>query len=203
MVGMLTHPEIQARTFAALILGLVVRRAGAADVRRWLHGFAAWYRAETDLRGWDDHLGWLHAIAHGADALGEFGRSPHLTGEDLTGLLDLAVDRLLAPAGYQYAHREDDRLAQAIYAVLTRPELTAAGVTGWQDKIADAFRRGEPGPVPAWASNAIHTLQALYVAVDRGARLDHRGEPVPVPEQAAVLDRIASVLSIIWGDFLA
>lgn len=203
MVAKLTHPEIQARTFAVLILAVVVGKAGATDVRRWRDGFASWYRTETDLRGWDDQLGWLHAVAHGADALGEFGRSQHMTREDLTDLLDLVVDRLLSPAGYRFAHREDDRLAQALYAVLTRPELTAACATGWLDRIEGAFRHCESGPVAAWASNTIHTLQALYVAVDRGARLDQRGEAVPVPQRKAVLDRIAAVLAVIWGDFLA
>ncbi|HZE00056.1 MAG TPA: DUF2785 domain-containing protein, partial [Micromonosporaceae bacterium] len=36
-------------------------------VRDWQRAVGAWFLGETDLRGWDDQLGWLHAIAHGAD----------------------------------------------------------------------------------------------------------------------------------------
>ncbi len=88
----LKDPEIQVRTFAALILAEVVERdmasgrATAEAVLRWRDAFAAWYPAERDLRGWDERLGWLHAVAHGADALAAFGRSPRLGRDDLRGL---------------------------------------------------------------------------------------------------------------------
>jgi hypothetical protein len=38
----------------------------------------AWWRDEADLRGWDAGLGWLHGVAHAADTLRAFGRSPRL-----------------------------------------------------------------------------------------------------------------------------
>jgi hypothetical protein len=41
-----------------------------------LAAFADWYPAETDLRGYNPELGWLHAVAHGADLLGAFGQHP-------------------------------------------------------------------------------------------------------------------------------
>jgi Protein of unknown function (DUF2785) len=77
----LQDPEIQVRTFAALILAEVVERdmtsgrATAEAVLRWRDAFAAWYPAERDLGGWDERLGWLHAVAHGADALAGFGQA--------------------------------------------------------------------------------------------------------------------------------
>lgn len=54
----LTDPEIQARTFAVLLLSEVVARdmqtghATAEAVLRWRDAFARWYPEETDLRGW-------------------------------------------------------------------------------------------------------------------------------------------------------
>ena len=84
MAASFSDPEIQARTLAALILAKVVSRdrvtnmAGQSSVTRWRDAFAAWYQSEENLRGWDDRVGRLHAIAHAADALGAFGRSPRL-----------------------------------------------------------------------------------------------------------------------------
>jgi hypothetical protein len=124
MAGRLGDDEIQARTFAVMILAWVVLRDArtgelAADrVPRWRDAFAAWWRVEADLRGWDARLGWLHAVAHGADALRAFGRSPRLGTADLRGLLDLVVDRLFADAGYLFAHGEDDRIGYALASVL-------------------------------------------------------------------------------------
>ena len=72
MADRFADPQVQARTFAALILAWVVER-GRYD-EHWARAFTAWYPAETDLRGYDPELGWLHAVAHGADLLGVLGR---------------------------------------------------------------------------------------------------------------------------------
>src|SRR5215217_5928180 len=89
LAATLRHPEIQARTFAAMILGWVVLRDARTGelapecVPGWYAAFARWWRGERDLRGWDPGLGWLHAVAHGADALCAFARSPRMTVADL------------------------------------------------------------------------------------------------------------------------
>jgi hypothetical protein len=172
----LRHPEVQARTFAAMGLAWVVLRDARtgllpdAHVPAWRNEFARWWLSEPDLRGWDDRLGWLHAVAHGADALRAFGRSPRLAAPELAGLLDLATDRLLAPTGYVYAHGEEERLAYALGTVLSRPEVTETAATDWLRRITATLRAGAPGPIPAWAANTFGTLRALYVVLDRGVR---------------------------------
>jgi hypothetical protein len=201
--AMLRHPEIQARTFAALVLAAAVNRdtaAGAAagvldaaTVRRWREAFAGWYAAEADLRGWDERLGWLHAVAHGADALDEFGVSPRLERADLLGLLELAAGRLTTPTGYLFAHQEDDRLAYALTRLLARPELAEADAVGWLDGIRRFLEAGTPGPVPAEASNTLRTLRCLYVMVDRGV---HAGTVLRPPHRAPILAALGDTLAI-------
>lgn len=209
MVDGLGHEETQARTFAAMILGWVVLRdartgeLAAGCVPGWRDAFAVWWRDEADLRGWDARLGWLHAVAHGADALRAFGRSPRLGEADLRGLLELAVDRLFVDAGYLFAHGEDDRIAYALASVLSRAELPVTDATGWLDRVRAAVEVGEPGPVPAWASNTLRTLGCLYVFADRGVRwydpdTGDLGEAVALPHAEAVKDRIAPVLRLAW-----
>jgi hypothetical protein len=209
MADTLRHAEIQARTFAAMILGWVVLRDArtgavpAGRVLRWRDTFAAWWSGETDLRGWDADLGWLHAVAHGADTVRAFGRSPRLGGSDLGGLLDLAVDRLLVDAGYLFAHGEDDRLAYALATVLSRPEVEAGPATAWLDRLDAALRAGEPGPFPAWVSNTNRTLAALYMFADRGVRwydpeTGTPGATATLPHSPAITDAIAAVLRPTW-----
>jgi len=199
--------EIQVRTFAALILAEVVDRdritdlAGQPTVTRWRDAFAAWYRSEEDLRGWDDQLGWLHAIAHGADALGALGRSPRLGPDDLTGLLALGRDRLLTGTDVVFANQEDDRLAYAIALVLTRQELEAHQITGWLEGISERFAASEEGPVPAWASNTMRTLRLLYVMADRGVRLPDTKAGGPIVAIRHGIDlraALAGVLRLSW-----
>lgn len=207
MAAMFSEPQIQARTFAALILAEVVARdritglAGQSSVRGWRDAFAAWYRSEEDLRGWDKRLGWLHAVAHGADALGAFGRSPRLNPDDLSGLLALGRDRVLRPTDVLFANQEDDRLAYALALVLTRPELDADRATEWLGEISSRFADGEPGPIPAWTSNTMRTLRMVYIMADRGLRLpdaESGGEIVRLPHGADVAEAVASVLRLTW-----
>lgn len=209
MAKRLGDDQIHVRTFAALVLAWVVlREARTAEldvdtVSRWRDDFAGWWLHEQDLRGWDARLGWLHAVAHGADTLRAFGRSPRLGAADLCGLLDLAVDRLFADAGYLYAQSEDDRIAYALATVLTRDELSAEQAIAWLERVRAALEAGEPGPVPAWASNTFRTLSSLYTFVDRGVRwfdpdIGELGNAVAVPRAEVIKDRIAALLQLAW-----
>ncbi|GIH06808.1 hypothetical protein Rhe02_48750 [Rhizocola hellebori] len=202
--GQLAHPEIQARTFAPLILVAVLLRdevigeLDAATVNEWRSAFADWYPHEKDLRGYDAKLGWLHAVAHGADAVEAFGRSRHLGRTELSELLEVVSARLTAPTGYLFAHGEDDRVSSAVTAVLLREELTAQDVAQWLASIEAALKAMEPGPFPAAKSNTIRTLNSLYVACHRGVRLYGRpGQDRPAakpPHEAAILDGLAGCL---------
>ena len=71
MAARFTDDHVQARTFAPLVLAWVVERGGFEQ--GWVDAFERWYPAEADLRGYDSELGWLHAVAHGADLLGVLG----------------------------------------------------------------------------------------------------------------------------------
>lgn len=186
-------PAVQARAFAPLILA---RIAEAGDWREaWWGAFAAWYPAETDLRGHDAVLGWVHSAAHGADLLAALSRR---SGQDPSPLLELAVDRLIAPTDHLFDAQEDDRLAYALAQILTRPELTVVESTRWLDRIADAFRTGEPGPVPAWASNTMRTLRMVYLLADRGFHVRGvEGLPRTVTHREPVLGALAKTLAIV------
>ncbi|GAA4848192.1 DUF2785 domain-containing protein [Kitasatospora terrestris] len=192
LAGRFDDPEVQARTFAPLVLAKLVR-AGAYRPQ-WLAAFGRWYPAETDLRGWDPALGWLHAVAHGADLLRAFGEHPEV---DPAEPLALGAARLLAPTDQVWDAMEDDRLGFALALTLTRGELTEGRAVAWLDRIAEVFATGEPGPMPPFASNTLRTLRVLYLLADRGVRPDWVGGEVrALPHREAVKQRIAEVLAV-------
>lgn len=208
LVAMLGDEQVHARSFAAVVLArLVTRDAAVAAVDldqlgRWRERVADWYLAETDLRGWDDELGWLHPVAHGADALRAFGVSRRIPAAAAADLLNIAARRLVLPTDYLFAHQEDDRVALAIAVTLTRPDLTVDQAVGWLAAVRNAFATGRPGPVPAWAANTMRTLRMTYLLVDRGLQLDRSAGAPPLRPQhrGAVLDAIAEVLRQITPD---
>jgi Protein of unknown function (DUF2785) len=192
MAARFGDPRVQARTFAALVLCWIIERGGFDPA--WVSAFADWYPVEHDLRGFDPELGWLHAVAHGADLLGLLGRDQRIKAEQM---LELAARRMMADTDYVWRDAEDDRLGCAIALTLSRPDLTAEDSTAWLGPIDERFSQGEPGPVPAYASNSIRTLRLLYVLADRGVRAAPSAQPAPLTHAASVKQRLASSLATV------
>ncbi|MFJ4410824.1 DUF2785 domain-containing protein [Streptomyces sp. NPDC088910] len=194
--GRLTHPEVQARAFAPLIICSVLTRGDAVPglvpreaAERWYARFSAWYPAERDTRGWDDALGWLHAVAHGADAAAAFAKA---LPERRTGLLELCARRMtVEQTDYRYAQLEDARLARALTRVLQAPGLTVEEATDWLTVVHKALEGGGPGAVPVWAFNTFATLQSLHLHLIRGIA----DEGVP-PHAREVAARVADLLRL-------
>jgi hypothetical protein len=193
MAGRLTDPALHVRAFPPLILAGLVTRGEFREA--WVDMFEAWYPSEQDLRGYDPELGWLHAFAHGADLLGAFGRCAPIAPERM---LRLGAARLLAPTDYVLRDQEDDRLAYALAQTLTRAELSPEESVDWLEPVAATFEAGEPGPVPAFASNAMRTLRMLYLFADRGLRVRGNEETVRVRYAEAVKERVAQVTGIVF-----
>lgn len=202
MVELFSHPDIQARSFATLILGAVMERDNAADlldvadVRAWRDSFVKWWATEPDVRGWDDELGWVHTIAHGADTLAAFGCSPRLSAMEAADLLDVGVARLIAPSDYLYAHQEDDRLALAFALILCRQDLTEELSVAWLSGVQRYFETGAPGPVPVPAANTMRMMHSLYLHVDLGVHYENLTRELAHAE--AVRREMVRLLSMVW-----
>ncbi len=192
MAARFTDPRVQARSFAPLVLAWVVERGGYDE--RWLHAFERWYPAETDLRGYDPALGWLHAVAHGADLLGVLGRQPQVSAEHM---LAIAARRMIADTDFVWRDQEDDRLGHAIARTLGRPGLTAKQSMDWLEPVDERFATGEAGPVPAYASNTMRTLRVVYLLADRGVRAEPGGAAEQLPHRDAVKERLALTLGAV------
>lgn len=188
MAARFSADEVWARAFAALVLDALVTYGTFES--RWVAPFARWYVDETDLRGYDEQLGWLHAVAHGADLLGTFGRHdevPPVT------MLEVAAGRLTAPNPHLWGDGEDERLGHAIALTLTHPGLAADDALLWIDTVASSWTDLEPGPPPAWVSNAARTLRVVVTMTLTGVR----SETYPtraLRHAEAVRDRLVAAL---------
>ena len=189
MVKRFESDQVHVRTFAPLIFDVMVATRDVCEPA-WVDAFERWYATEADLRGHDPQLGWLHAVAHGADLLGELGLRTDVSARRM---LDLSAARMLAETPVVWRDQEDDRLAYAVGRVLTRGDLSRLDATGWLDPIGEVLAGDRTGPVPAQVSNTLRTLRMLYLVVERGVRIGP-DDVRPVPERDAVLDRIAEVL---------
>lgn len=184
--ALLGHERAVARSFGALTLAMLGAHEPPADP--WVDALLAWYPDEADERGWDETLGWVHGVAHGADALGTWGVAGSVAPDRL---LDAVAARLTTPSHAVWRDQEDDRLACAAVLVLSRCDDEQVA-TAWLAPVTALLADGEPGPVPGHVSNALRTLRSLYVALDQQPL--HDGRPLPVPHAAAVRGALAVTL---------
>jgi hypothetical protein len=161
------------RSFSALIVAECLQRDNArhllpgGKVMEWGDRLATWFLAERDTRGFVPDKGWAHAVAHGADALGALGQSPHLAGAEHAVVLDVLAERLVEqPADEPLASGEPDRIAAAAMVILRRNTLGVDVLEPWVHRLA-AAANPFVGPVdvdpyaPTAAPQAF--LRALFV----------------------------------------
>jgi hypothetical protein len=117
--------------------------------------------------------GWAHAVAHGADALGALARSPYLGRLELTVILDVIADRLLAPTEHFLVCGEDDRLAFATMHLLRRNILELDVLEPWVARLAaGAHTRGGVSGNPFHVTGNVQGyLRSLHLQLALGG--DH------------------------------
>jgi hypothetical protein len=124
------------RSFSALILAELLRADAidaflSANERNGLLGqTAAALQAETDYRGLDAELGWVHPVAHLADVLWRFALHPAL-GAEQARQIQAAVRAKATPLDTSYAFNEGDRLARVISQLLAREVLPEEAWQRW------------------------------------------------------------------------
>ena len=182
-------PQGQARTFAPLVLAVLASENIVEE--RWIVAFERWWPAEGDVRGYDPVLGWLHAIAHGADLAGELGRcSVVVPGR----MLELITARLTAPSTHVWRDGEEDRVAAAVALILTRQDLDLSEATSWLDPLEEVMRTSGATGTPAEVSNSTRSLRSLYVLLGTGVRVGKEDAAIVPPHAADLQRRIVDVL---------
>ncbi len=134
------------RSFSALGLSLVVaadleqRALDAATVDALVGRATQQLRTNTDRRGFEPTLGWVHVTAHTADLLKFLGRHPLLTAGHQRLILDsVSATVASAPAVFQWG--EDERLSRAAASVLRRDDAQTTAVDQFLDALKDMGSR--------------------------------------------------------------
>jgi hypothetical protein len=166
------------RSESVLVLGGCIERDNhkplvpSGKVLEWGDRVATWLLRERDLRGFVPGKGWAHAVAHGADALATLAGSSHLDAPELTVLLDVVADRVLAHGDTVHVHGEADRLAAATMSVLRRDLVPLSVMEPWVNRVAGVAAASPPAGRDPYllTGNAEAFLRALYLQLAIGAR---------------------------------
>ncbi len=161
------------RSFSVLVLAECLERDNvqhllpSAKVFDWGDRIASWYLREKDTRGYVPGKGWAHAIAHGADAIGVLGQSPHLAANELDRAASTCWPTAcsLTDDGPLLAG-EPDRMAHAAMQILRRNVVSLEVLEPWIHRIGGAANPfGKGGSTTPTRSPATPQafLRALFV----------------------------------------
>src|SRR5690606_32030795 len=104
---------------------------------------------------------------------------------ELTVLLDVIADRLLAPTHYRFHHGEEDRLALAVMAVLHRNLIGIEILEPWVERLVASLTRPkvpESATAPEWPTPAAQNTRAFLRALHLQLALGVRPQPIPGDE---------------------
>jgi len=139
-IGETGSDSIFKRSFSALCLAAIAEHELKApfldevQFRTLVKNSLAYLNDEQDLRGFDPVKGWIHATAHTADLLGALAENQRFTVEDQHQLL-AAVEYRLATAEHIFSYGEQDRLAVAVSAAISRADFDSLAFQTWLTKL--------------------------------------------------------------------
>lgn len=175
------------RSFSALCLSLAAALdlttpfLEPGDVQALFDRLLDYLARERDLRGFEAGRGWMHSVAHTADALKFLVRSPRLPAGGDVRLL-AAVRAKLEASDAVFAWGENDRVALALHSAVRRADADPAAFDAWAAHWVEAHGRlWAGGPMVdtarfAAVENARQVLRSLAAALSMEAAPTPNGE---------------------------
>jgi len=171
------------RSFSALFLAEVIHRDNKEayltldEVTDVLNRVLDYLASERDPRGFVPVKGWAHALAHTADLLMVFARSPHVDGSDLLHILEAISAKMRVATDWVYVHGEDDRLARTIVTAFGRDLISVDQVIPWLATLTADWKTAWENEKETRAYfNTRNLLRALHLRVLSSKDLPHREE---------------------------
>jgi len=148
-IGEVESDTVFLRTFSVLLLAEIVHNDNKKPLldEGQIQGILSkglWYLdAERDPRGHIPVKGWAHALAHTADLMLVLGRNRQTTKDDLEQILNAISNKLINSTNWVYIHGEDERLANAVTAILGRDLVSAEFLNDWLKSFTEPEKSWE------------------------------------------------------------
>ena len=185
------------RSFSALSLSLVAAREvatpflRAAEAQHLFDRLLDYFQRERDLRGFDATHGWMHSVAHTADAFKFLARGTHWVPGNLPRLLE-AIRAKIDSSDVVFVWGENDRLALALQSAVRRPDADLPAVEAWCTRWVAAHTalwasgpQVNPGQF-ARVENAKQLLRSLHAALSMESAPTPQGESARTTVLAAL-----------------
>jgi len=163
------------RTFSVLFLAEIVYNDNKKPLLnkeqiQYILAKALWYLdAEKDPRGFIPVKGWAHALAHTADLLQELGKNRSIEKDDMEKMLQGIADKMIHSTNWVYIHGEDERLSNAVMAILRRDLISIEFLKSWLKTITEPEKSWKGAYMDEGQTKAFHNtrnfLRSLMASV--------------------------------------
>ncbi|MEG2330586.1 DUF2785 domain-containing protein, partial [Anaerorhabdus sp.] len=93
-----------------------------------------YFESEKDYRGYNEKFGWIHAIAHCADALDEIVLTSLCTHEDCQTILNLGA-KVFTNSDFIFNHEEDERFVSVIISMREKELISLEELEIWKESL--------------------------------------------------------------------
>ncbi len=158
------------RSFSALqivvLLDLHRNKHVIADskIHQAFERFLDYFEKEKVFKGYDEKIGWMHAIAHSADVFDQFLRIKTFKAEHLERMFE-AVRVKMKQETHLFKYNEDRRMAVALMSGIKRNILSETFLKSWVDEVATINTKLSLPKRMCVQNNARNLLSALYFAL--------------------------------------
>jgi len=140
-----------------------------------------WYLdAEKDSRGFIPMKGWAHSLAHTADLMLVLGRNRQTAKDDLENILHGIRNKLIHSTNWVYVHGEDERLANAVVAILGRDLVSMDFLNNWLTAMIEPERSWNGAYLDEGQAKAFHNirnfLRSVLVAIHSADNLSQKAK---------------------------
>lgn len=175
---LLASPEILTRSFATLLASLLVSidywedsiysRHLNNEKQQYFFQIAHTYlENETDFRGYDPLIGWIHPIAHGSELLLAASLHPAFPKQSLLSVWETILT-VFKQQKTVFSAGESDRLAHVILQLILANKLDQGNLTTWISQLQ--LPDHQPNDY-FYSLNIISFLSYLYLHLDKENRL--------------------------------
>jgi len=121
------------------------------------HELCRYLTQERDWRGYEPTLGWIHALAHVADAFWSLASHPKTRSEDLSDCLDCLLSYIERNGQRVFMWQEDYRLGRALSVILKRLPFEDC-----RDLLERRYPRKDLFNMPS-LQNLLTTVRCIYL----------------------------------------
>jgi len=189
-IGDTESDSVFLRTFSVLLLAEIVHNDKKKPLldKEQIQAVLSkglWYLdAEKDPRGFIPIKGWAHALAHTADLMLVLGRNRQITKADLEKILQGISNKLVNTTNWVYIHGEDERLANAVMAILGRGLVLVEFLNEWLKSFTEPENswKGaymDEGQAKAF-NNVRNFLRSLWISVHASDNLPRKIDIEPI-----------------------